>query len=136
MLGEGVRSTGFWSLDTLKGSPIRKRVSELDKVKKEHRSNDEALDKLFRHAISAVLYYKTITRPDIALFPVVSKKEYMADFEAFRSKEYMDEDKLHEVYTSGSTGTPFMAFLDSEKMQWHQAGLINLNRSIGWNLGD
>lgn len=136
MLGERVRSVGFWTLDALKGSPIRKRASELDKIKKGHRGNAKALETLLRHAIDTVPYYKDIKKPDIALFPVVSKNEYRADFEAFRSTEYLDDDKLHKVYTSGSTGTPFMAYQDSEKLQWHQAGLINLNHSIGWNLGE
>lgn len=136
MLGEWVRCTGFWALDALKGSPIRKCAAELDEIKKEHRGNPDALETLLKHAIETVPYYKKIKKPDITLFPVVSKKEYRADYEAFRSKEYLSEDKLHKVYTSGSTGTPFMAYQDQEKMGWHQAGLINLNRSIGWNLGD
>lgn len=136
MLDECVRRKGFWALDALKGSPIRKCVAELEVIKKERRGNPEALETLLKHAIETVPYYKEIKEPDITLFPVVSKNEYRADFEAFRSKEYLNEDKLHKVYTSGSTGTPFMAFQDQKKLRWHQAGLINLNRSIGWNLGD
>ena len=135
MLGEWVRCKCFWALDALKGSPIRKCVAELNVIKKERRGNPEALKTLLKHAIETVPYYKEIKKPDITLFPVVSKKEYLADFKAFRSKEYLNEDKLHKVYTSGSTGMPFMAYQDQEKIRWHQAGLINLNRSIGWNLG-
>lgn len=136
MLGELMRREGFWLLDSLKGSPIRKRVAELDEIKRKRQGNQEALEALLKHAIETVPYYKKIKEADITLFPVVSKKEYRNDFEAFRSKDYLIEKKLHKAYTSGSTGTPFMAYQDQDKMRWHQAGLINLNRSIGWNLGD
>ena len=135
MLGELIRCKGFWMLDALKGSPIRKRVVELDEIKRKRCGNPEALDTLLKHAIETVPYYKQIKVPDITLFPVVSKKEYQADFESFRSKNYLNENNLHKVFTSGSTGTPFMAYQDREKIRWHQAGLINLNHSIGWNLG-
>lgn len=135
MLGELVRSKSFWVLDALKGSPVRKRVSKLDEIKRKRCGNPEALEAILKHAIETVPYYKKIKAPDITLFPVVSKKEYQADFEAFRSKKYLDENNLRKVFTSGSTGTPFMAYQDREKTRWHQAGLINMNQSIGWNLG-
>lgn len=135
MLGEFARRQGFWLLDFLKGSPIRKRVSQLNEIKK-NQNNLDALDVLLKHAVKTVPYYKGIEKSELSCFPVVSKKDYIKDFEAFRSSEFLNDDELHKVYTSGSTGTPFMAFQDRGKVQWHQAGLINLNNSIGWKLGD
>lgn len=135
MLGELFRREGFWLLDTMKGSPIRNHAKELDEIYLKRIGNPEALEELLRHAIATVPFYGKIAIPDISFFPVVSKKEYRADFDSFRSKDYLKEDELHKVFTSGSTGTPFMAYQDREKIRRHQAGLINLNRSIGWNLG-
>lgn len=135
MIGELVRSEGFWLLDAMKGSPIRNHAKELDDIYLKRSGNPKALEELLKHAIATVPFYGKIATPDISFFPVVSKKEYRADFESFRSKDYLKEDELHKVFTSGSTGTPFMAYQDKEKIRWHQAGLINLNRSIGWNLG-
>ena len=135
MLGELFRREGFWLLDAMKGSPIRNHAKELDEIYLKRSGNPEALEELLKHAIATVPFYGKIATPDISFFPVVSKKEYRADFESFRSKDYLKEDELHKVFTSGSTGTPFMAYQDREKIRRHQAGLINLNRSIGWNLG-
>lgn len=135
MLGEWLRCKGFWMLDALKGSKVRKYAAEWDAIKNKHCGNPEALEALLKHTIATVPYYKEITAPEITRFPVVSKKEYQSDFEAFRSRDYLKEEELHKVFTSGSTGTPFMAYQDREKIRRHQAGLINLNRSIGWNLG-
>lgn len=136
MLGEFVRCKGFWVVDALKGSPIRKCVAELNVIKKSRCGNPKALETILKHAIKTVPYYKEIASPDITLFPVVSKKEYRVDFESFRSKNYLNEDNLHKVFTSGSTGTPFMAYQDQEKIRWHQAGLTSLNREVGWQIGD
>lgn len=135
MLGELCRREGFWLLDAMKGSPIRNHAKELNKIYLKRSGNYKALEELLKHAIATVPFYGKIAVPDILFFPVVSKKEYQTDFESFRSKDYLKEDELHKVFTSGSTGTPFMAYQDREKIRWHQAGLINLNRSIGWNLG-
>ena len=135
MLGEFFRCKGFWMLDALKGSEVRKYVAEWNKIKNKRCGNPEALEALLKHAIATVPHYKEIEAPEITHFPVVSKKEYRADFDAFRSRNFLKEEELHKVFTSGSTGTPFMAYQDREKIRRHQAGLINLNRSIGWNLG-
>lgn len=136
MIGESVRKICFWTLDFLKGSRIRKRAKQLEEIKNKYNGNPEALEKLLKHAIETVPYYKDITAPDIKSFPVVSKNDYRANFELFRSQKYLNDSELHKVFTSGSTGDPFMAYQDREKILWHQAGLINLNNSIDWNLGE
>lgn len=136
MLGELFRREGFCLLDAMKGSPIRNHARELDEIYLKRSGNPKALEELLKHAIATVPFYGKIATPDISFFPVVSKKEYRADFESFRSKDYLKEDELHKVFTSGSTGTPFMAYQDREKIRWHQAGLTLLNRRIGWQIGD
>ena len=136
MLGELIRKKCFWVLDFLRGGLIKKRAVKLNDIKRKNRGNPEALEKILKHAIETVPYYKEISEPVITSFPVVSKKDYCSNFELFRSQHYLNEEKLHKVFTSGSTGTPFMAYQDREKILWHRAGLINLNNSIDWNLGE
>lgn len=136
MLGQFVRSAGFWTLDMMKGRPIRKRLNYLNNLYETGTPNTEALDELLRHAISTVPYYKGVSAPNIQNFPVVSKDDYRKDFASFRSSIFLNDQQLHRVYTSGSTGNPFMAYQDREKLMWHRAGLIGINNRIGWNLGD
>lgn len=136
MVGQKLRKYGFWTIDLLKGGKVRQHYRYLRGVLKETDGNNEdALRRLLTHAIDTVPAYSIIKNASLSQFPVVSKQNYKGDFEAYRSTKYLCEDNLHKVFTSGSTGTPFMAYQDQEKIKWHQAGLIGLNESIGWDLG-
>ena len=136
MLGQRIRKGGFWTLDMIKGSPIKKRLTYLENVYNSGASNDKALNELLEHAIKTVPYYKSITVPDIHCFPVVSKINYKENFDSFRSSDFLTDDELYKVFTSGSTGNPFMAYQDREKLLWHRAGLISINNRIDWKIGD
>ena len=136
MLGAWLRRTVYWTLDTLKGSPVRTRKKQLHKLRAERKGNPQALAELLQHACRTVPAYKHIRTPDLETFPVVCKADYRADFDAYRSDLYLDDTQLHKVYTSGSSGTPFMAYQDKDKLLWHRAGLIDLNDRIGWHLGE
>ena len=136
MFGEMIRRVGFWTLDALKGGKVRTRMKHLKKVREDRRGNAEALEAILQHAIDTVPAYKNVKKAEISAFPVVSKVDYRNNFESYRSELYLDERGLHKVFTSGSTGTPFMAYQDQEKLLWHRAGLMNLNERIGWHLGD
>jgi phenylacetate-CoA ligase len=129
-----IRKTGYWTLDALKGSPIKNRYQHLKSVREGNQ--DDSLLKLLEHAIKTVPAYSSIPKPSLNLFPVVNKDTYRKAYDNFRSSAFPDESQLHSIYTSGSTGTPFKAIQNKDKLLWHQAGLIALNESIGWNLGD
>lgn len=135
MIGTWVRKTGFWSLDRLKGSPVKKRYEILKSIR-EGKTKSDALEGLLRHAIDTVPAYRHVVEPKLSVFPVVSKNDYRHQYEQYRSSSFDDENKLHAAYTSGSTGTPFKALQNGEKLLWHRAGLIGLNESIGWGLGE
>lgn len=135
MLGQFLRRVGFWTLDWLKGSPVRKRYSYLHNLAKTEQINDGALTEILMHAKQTVPFYGDIREIDINAFPVVCKEDYKKAFAQFRSSAYLDDSTLRKVFTSGSTGTPFMAYQDKEKLYWHRAGLISINDGIGWKLG-
>lgn len=135
MIGAWIRRVGYWTLDFIKGGPVRKRYKLLSNIR-EDRVKSSALHELLQHAISTVPAYSKIEAPQIEKFPVVDKSVYRQDYESYRSNLFMDESFLHAAYTSGSTGTPFKALQNAEKLKWHQAGLIGINNSIGWRLGD
>jgi len=136
MIGAWIRRTGFWALDALRGGAIKKHQIHLKSVLESEQGDDVALHNLLDYASGNVPFYKGISPTSIKNYPVVTKQNYRERFENFRSCEFLDESKLHKVYTSGSSGTPFMAYQNADKLKWHQAGLININNSIGWLLGD
>lgn len=136
MLKYNIRSIIFWCVDFISGQKIRKRSKELKRIMIGKKGNPIALKQLLEYAIENVPAYADIDEPQIKRFPVVSKINYQKEFQLYRSKLYQNEHLLHKVFTSGSTGTPFMAYQDKEKIFWHQAGLININNSIGWGLGE
>lgn len=134
-IGGFIRKTGFWTLDIIKGCPVRKRYNYLLSVK-EGKVKSDALKNLLSHAKETVPYYAGVRTTEIDSFPVVNKDLFRKNYDAFRSSKFQDDSVLHAAYTSGSTGTPFKALQNREKIFWHQAGLIALNESIGWQLGE
>lgn len=136
MLGSFIRAEGYWALDFLRGAPVKRRYKHLSQLRRDQRPNSMALNSLLEHALKTVPVYRSIFQARIEKFPVVNKNVYRADYDSFRSSEFIDEAVLYSVYTSGSTGTPFRALQDFEKLNWHRAGLISINDSIGWKLGE
>lgn len=139
MIGAWLRKDAFWALDMLRSSRIRKCSQDLKKLTEQpEKINQYELESLTQYAIEHVPYYRENIAfgSDISAFPVVSKNDYRNDFNSFRSEEYLNDNKLHAVYTSGSTGNPFKAYQDRRKLNYHKAGLIRLNESIGWELGE
>lgn len=136
MFGTLIRRVGFWTLDALKGGKIRKKYKQFLKIKENETTNSKALSELLSFAIATVPAYSTIQEPEITQFPVVNKDAYRAAFDSYRSKNYLDDAQLHKVFTSGSTGNPFMAYQNRNKIYHHKAGLLAINAGIGWNLGD
>lgn len=135
MVGESIRKLGFWTLDAIRGGKIYAHQKHLQQVKYSGKGDQKALTDLLVHASKTVPAYKGMPA-ELKFFPVVSKQDYRKNFEAYRSSLHLDESKLHKVFTSGSSGTPFMAYQDTNKLKWHQAGLIEINNDIGWGLGD
>ncbi len=139
MTGVWLRKEAFWILDMLRSSKIKKCGLELKKIYEQPaRINKSELNALMQYAVGHVPYYRNtiLNISDISAFPVVSKNDYRKDFNSFRSDEYMNDEELHAVYTSGSTGNPFKAYQDRRKLNYHKAGLIQINESIGWGLGE
>lgn len=136
MLGSWIRKAGFWGLDAVKGREVRKKYKELNSIRRDSQPNEKALRQLLLYAIENVPAYNGIKAPDLTQFPIVCKDDYRAAYDTYRSTMFVNDKALHKVYTSGSTGSPFMAVQNREKQLYHKAGLIGINDEIGWNLGD
>ncbi len=133
--GSFIRRSAFWSIDFLKGRPIRKAYNDVKYERENNVCNQQKLENILEYASKNVNFYKDKQYTKLQDFPVVSKEDYKNNYDAFVSDEYRETDKLYKTFTSGSTGTPFCAIQDLEKRIKHYASLIHLNESIGWKLG-
>lgn len=131
-----IREFTYWTLDFLKGSPVKKKMNAILEKKKNGYDNSDDLADLIKYVRKHVPYYMEVKSDNLADFPVVRKEIMKQAHDSFRSDEYQDESKLLTVHTSGSSGTPFKAYQSREKDHYHKAAMILKNREIGWNIGD
>lgn len=139
MIGEFSRKLGFWTVDFLKGSKVRK---EYKNVKNYYERGDQSelykkLEDILTHAMNTVDYYKNrqVDVKNLKSFPVVNKEIYKKNYNDFLSQSF-NYGNLVAKYTGGSTGEPFKALWNEKKINRHKANLIYLNQSIGWNIGN
>lgn len=135
MFGEYFRRMIFWTLDFLKGSCVRKHYLDIKRRMDCNAAPEENLCSIIEYAIQNVPYYSNKDE-DIIHFPVMNKEMYNANIYDVRSREYLNDSKLHWVRTSGSTGTPFSAPQDKNKRNRTKAELIYFHNISGWSLGD
>lgn len=141
MLGEWVRRTGFWGLDSLRGGNIRQHYNEVQYILENPYDpdvmsrRDAYLQKVLKYAIENVPYYTNI-KADATLdsFPVVNKNIIRDNFSGFRSPKYREAD-LVKMHTSGSTGTPFAVMHDRNKRDRAYAEMIYLWGRAGYRVG-
>ncbi|RDY57576.1 phenylacetate--CoA ligase family protein [Flagellimonas nanhaiensis] len=131
----------FWTLDFLKGSPIKNNIKNIaflnenyasEQAKMERREN---MSRLINHASSTVPFYKNLNAKKFSDFPIINKNTVRENFEDFKSKQYVGK-KCEEVVTSGSTGTPFRLLHDMNKRHRHRADNLYFAKKGGYDLGD
>lgn len=135
-----IRAGLFWTLDAARGAPIRLAVEQIrhadsvsfdDPWLAEHQQ--EAWAALRNHVRENVPFYRDC--PDaLADFPVVDKNTLRTNMDAFFSRAF-DREKLFQMSTSGSTGTPFVSYQDLRKKQQVRAEVIYYSQRIGYRLG-
>lgn len=135
MLGAWFRRAGFFALDFVKGSNVINHYRDIESKMSGEKKCFNELPELLRYAKENVPYYAGIDRLELDNFPILKKNDIMANYNDFRSREYINM-KLHWVSTSGSTGVPFKACQDNEKRNRTIADLIYFHKINGWNLGD
>ena len=135
MSGSGFRSLGYFLLDYLKGSKIRKNLIDIDDKMNGRKDNLEELTDLLEYVKENVPYYYHVDETNLCHFPVINKNDIMADFDAFQSSKYSNA-KLHWVSTSGSTGVPFKSNQNMEKRDRTIADLIYFHNKNNWCLGE
>ena len=138
---ETIRNKAFWFIDFLKGNPVLKNYKDIKYLNQnygEERSialRGTYLKTLLKHVSSTVPYYKNYeTASCLQEFPVVNKVIIKENYEAFTSTDNRFKIK-HKVATSGSTGTPFKLYQDSQKRYRNVADAIYFAEKAGVKVG-
>ncbi|MDT7830653.1 CoF synthetase [Pricia sp. S334] len=137
-----LRRNVFWFLDTLKGSPVKTHLRDVQQILENFGSAEsrnrraESLERLLDHAVKSTSYYARFANfSRLEDFPVVNKNIIRDDYDNFRSSDFNDSDN-YSVYTSGSTGTPFRMLHDKNKRNRHSADVTYFSRKAGFEIGN
>lgn len=140
-LFERLRPLIFWTLDGVRGGPVRRAIREVRNILEDPGSPGALalraanLESLLRHARATVPHYRNLPEgTGLEGFPVVDKNLIRKDPDAFLSEAFRGR-KLHSVTTSGSTGTPFRILQDPGKRARHQADSIHCCARAGYPIG-
>lgn len=139
MISQKIREIGYWCLDTLKGSPVRKHLDEIkdimenpDKVQAHQKRQ---LDEILKYAAENVPFYKEYGKyVDLNQMPIIDKATIKDNYEALKSKEYLNKH-VYVLSTSGSTGTPFSILQDDNKRNRVFAEMMYFWGKSGYKLG-
>lgn len=136
------RNKVFWLLDNLKGGQIHKSYSEIKKIDEMDSDNPYVIEHqrraweiLKKKACFSTRAYALYVDKDFKDFPIITKQDIRENQEDYLSNEY-DREDLIKMYTSGSTGTPFVCYQNRDKKRIVSAEVIYYSEKVGYKLGD
>ena len=135
------RFYAFWTLDFLKGSPVRKHFKEIELInnrdKRAGEIQDGLMSDILQYAVTHTEYYKNLNPESIYNFPVVNKEEVVSNMDEMFSVDYKDKkDKLKSMSTSGTTGSPFKIYQNANKVNRNTADVLYFYNKGGYSIGD
>lgn len=130
-----LRRVGFWVVDFLRGSGIRKQYNDIVS-KGPNYNNDEDVKRILEYCKQNIPFYKEITGTGLTDFPVINKQIFKQEGQNCLSSEFVGQKGLYIAQTSGSTGTPLKVYVDRERKNRSRAELIIMNNSFGWKVGE
>lgn len=120
-LGGFVRRTGYLVNDYVKnpdGARIHPQWRDIERTLSSYGCGwadvEQSLQNCLDYATANSPFYKQYAGRPLSGFPVMSKLDFINNYEAVRSPQYKGA-KLHVSSTSGSTGTPFKVLQDAAK---------------------
>lgn len=138
-LDEKLRWYGFWMLDGLRGSKVRKYYNQIQNSFKNGTSiagTEEKIRKLIRHAVRTTKYYQDFGEDTpLSSLPVVNKDTFRQHYDDFLSQPYKNVKDNRLMSTSGSTGTPLTMVQNKDKIDHNTAGGIFLSAAGGYYIG-
>lgn len=147
-LAVAARRLGFSVWDWLHGAPVHRHLEELERAqsmsyKELELWQSERLHALLCHARDTTDFYRPLVPRDfppegslevLRSLPVVTKKQIKAKPEAFISSVF-PRTRLHRGTTSGSTGSPFVFWMDHNRRARVRAEILYFGRWAGYEIG-
>ena len=138
---EILRKKTYWAIDSLKGSPIGKQLSDIDSIMsakdakaKDVKINGYLID-ILQYASSHVPFYRSFDgKKRLGDFPVVNKNIIRDNESQFISDEF-EKASLTVRETSGSTGMPFTVYQDAGKRLRATADTLWFSNEAHYELG-
>lgn len=96
---------------------------------------NKLLIELLEHTVRTVPFYSKYEHVDFKMFPIIQKDLIQNNFESFRSRKFITK-KVIKVTTSGSTGVPFLLFIDQNKRKRNVADTLFFFKNVGYDIGD
>jgi phenylacetate-CoA ligase len=141
LFSERIRRAGFWTVDFLLGSKVRKHFNDIRNIMENgadpnvSKRQGDYLNGILIYATKNVAFYKEFKGFDsIKSFPVVNKNIIRDNYEAFQSQEFLATSVVN-MHTSGSTGTPFVVRQDKNKRKRVHAEMIYFWGKAGYQVG-
>jgi len=138
---EWIRRVGFWSLDFLTGSKVRRHYVDIKSIMENGidpnviKMQQDYLNSILKYAIENVEFYKKFKAFDsIKSFPVINKSIIRNDYEAFQSPEFLKAATV-DMHTSGSTGVPIVIRQDKKKRNRVYAEMMYFWGKAGYQIG-
>ncbi|WP_072765868.1 phenylacetate--CoA ligase family protein [Arenibacter nanhaiticus] len=140
-IGSTIRRIGFWTIDTIKGGNIRRHYQEVSEIMQNPFSEravdkrNRLLEELLDHSIRTVPFYSKYEQVNFTRLPIIGKDLVQNNFDSFKSNKFRTKE-LCKVSTSGSTGIPFLLFINQDKRSRNIADTLYFFNNVGYNIGD
>lgn len=137
---EHIRKCVFWSLDFLKGSPIKRHYKEVKFIMENPNTHQAStikanrLKEILKYASENTAFYSIYKDCSFNEFPIISKDLVVNNFNEFESKQYLNK-KRYLASTSGSTGFPFKLWLNRNKKQRNTADTLYFSELANYTIG-
>ena len=138
-----------WMMTKEAGEQLRElRESQWLTPEKMRELQEQKLRRLVRHAYQHVPYYRDrmlekgitpddiVTLEDLHKLPFLTKDDVRKHLYFDIMSDNHDKAEVLKVTTSGSTGEPFVCFVDREQLEFRWAATIRAMEWTGWQLGD
>ncbi|MCF6279252.1 MAG: CoF synthetase [Flavobacteriaceae bacterium] len=137
---EYLRNKLFWIFDAFKGKEVKKHLIDIKFINENFSSakakekKDLYLRNLLNNSIKHTVFYnKMDLDSSLSSFPVINKNIIRENFSDFLSKK---NRSYYEISTSGSTGTPFVIYLNKNKKKRNTADTIYFAKKTGFEIGN
>ena len=132
---EFTRRLGFWFIDFVRSSKIRIQYNNiLKELTGLEKNRSDKLNRLLTHASKTTNFYKIYSGLELKEFPIIDKNSIKVNINSFLSTSYKENQRF-KVVTSGSTGTPFTVYQNSEKKIRNLADTLYFSELGGYKLG-